>query len=125
VDDMKIGELAERTGVSVRSLRYYEEQELLAPSRTTGGQRVYDEDSVDRVTLVQHLFDAGLSSKEALKLLPCVYSGTTTPEMLASLRAERERIDVQARRLAETRDRLDTVIAEAVRRLEVPAEQAS
>jgi DNA-binding transcriptional MerR regulator len=32
---MRIGELAARTGVSVRALRYYEEQELLAPERTS------------------------------------------------------------------------------------------
>jgi len=38
---VRIGELAERTGVSVRSLRYYETKGLLGSERTSGGQREY------------------------------------------------------------------------------------
>ena len=45
---MRIGELARRTGVSERSLRYYEQQALLAADRTPGGQRDYPEQAVDR-----------------------------------------------------------------------------
>jgi DNA-binding transcriptional MerR regulator len=119
---VKIGELARRTGVSVRSLRYYEEQDLLASTRTPGGHRVYDEGDVDRVKLVQHLFNAGLTSKDVVEILPCVYSGTTTPHMLELLEAERTRIDAQARELAATRDRMDVVIEEARRRLRGPVE---
>jgi DNA-binding transcriptional MerR regulator len=59
---MRIGELAARTGVSVRALRYYEEQELLAPERSTTGQRHYPDDAVDRVELIQQLYAAGLST---------------------------------------------------------------
>ena len=40
---MRIGELARRTGVSVRSLRYYETQGLLRSDRTPGGHREYAE----------------------------------------------------------------------------------
>lgn len=36
---MRIGEVAAATGVSVRSLRYYEEQELLEAERSSGGHR--------------------------------------------------------------------------------------
>jgi DNA-binding transcriptional MerR regulator len=114
---VRIGELAERTGVSVRSLRYYEEQELLASERSPGGQRVYDDDAVDRVELIQLFFGAGLSSADVLQLLPCVYSGTTTPAMVALLREERDRTDTQLAQLARTRDRLDTLIDQAVGRL--------
>ena len=38
---MKIGELAARTGVSIRSLRYYEQQGLLMPVRNENGYREY------------------------------------------------------------------------------------
>ena len=38
---MKIGELAEKSGVSVRSLRYYEQQGLLQPGRLMNGYRMY------------------------------------------------------------------------------------
>lgn len=40
---MRIGELARRTGVSVRALRYYEEQGLLVPARAANGYREYTE----------------------------------------------------------------------------------
>jgi DNA-binding transcriptional MerR regulator len=114
---VRIGELAERTGVSVRSLRYYEEQELLSSERTSGGQRVYDDAAVDRVELIQLFFAAGLSSSDVLQLLPCVYSGTTTPAMVELLREERARTEAQLELLAQTRDRLDTLIDQAVGRL--------
>jgi DNA-binding transcriptional MerR regulator len=114
---MRIGELAERTGASVRSLRYYEEQDLILSRRTSGGQRVYDEDAVDRVRLVQLLLAAGVPSKGIVDLLPCIYTGTVTPAMFERLLAERDRIDRQATDLIATRDRLDGVIVSARERL--------
>ncbi|QWF83276.1 MerR family transcriptional regulator [Amycolatopsis sp. CA-230715] len=112
---MRIGELAEKTGVSVRSLRYYEEQGLLLPARSPSGQRHYREGAVDRVHWIRQLYAAGLSSKTIARFLPCAASGAATPEGLAHLAAERERIDAQVRDLVQTRDRLDTVIAMAAR----------
>lgn len=114
---LRPGELAALTGVSVRSLRYYEEQRLVLPARTSGGQRRYHPDDVARVRLVQQLFAAGLTSSDVVEILPCIYSGTTTPAMIERLHHERARIDRQATDLAATRDRLDEVILEAHRRL--------
>ena len=110
---MRIGELAAKAGVSVRALRYYEEQGLLGATRTPRGQRTYPDGAVERVMLVQQLYAAGLSSRRILELLPCVYTGYATPRTLSLLAAERDRIDAQITGLAATRDRLDTVIAAA------------
>jgi len=107
---MKIGELARITGASVRSLRYYEQRQLLSSRRTTGGQRIYDHDAVERVTLIRELFAAGVSSDTVVQLLPCIHSGTATPAMVERLSQERARIDTEVRRLAATRDRLDRLI---------------
>lgn len=107
---MKIGELARITGASVRSLRYYEQRQLLLSRRTTGGQRIYDQDAVERVTLIRELFAAGVSSDAVVQLLPCIHSGTATPAMVERLTHERARIDTEVRRLAATRDRLDRLI---------------
>ncbi|MET9077038.1 MerR family transcriptional regulator, partial [Streptomyces sp. NPDC004232] len=60
---MRIGELSKRTGVSPRSLRYYEEQGLLTSSRSDAGQRHYSDAAVQRVSLIRQLFDAGMSSR--------------------------------------------------------------
>lgn len=108
---MRIGELAGSAGVSVRALRYYEEQGLLAAQRTPRGQRVYPAAAVDRVQLIQQLYAAGLPSRTILDLLPCVDAGVSTPESRARLAAERDRIDRQIAGLLATRDRLDAVIA--------------
>jgi len=108
---VRIGEVAERSGVSVRALRYYEEQHLLDAERSPSGQRRYSPAAVERVQLIQLLYAAGLSSSSIVRLLPCVESGTSTPEVVAHLLAERARIDAQVTALTAARDRLDEVIA--------------
>jgi DNA-binding transcriptional MerR regulator len=110
---MRIGELAARTGVGVRSLRYYEQQGLLAAERSPSGQRHYPGSAVDRVWLIQRLYGAGLTSKTIVELLPCVVDGNATPELLDRLATQRDRIDRQLAELADTRDRLDSVITGA------------
>ncbi|WP_433501240.1 MerR family transcriptional regulator [Sphaerimonospora sp. CA-214678] len=107
---MRIGELAARSGVSARALRYYEEQGLLNAHRSDSGQRHYPESAADRVDLIQMLYAAGLSSRTIAELLPCVDAKVSTPASRARLAAERDRIDAQIAALIRTRDRLDTVI---------------
>lgn len=108
---MRIGALAAAAGVSVRSLRYYEEQGLLDATRTTSGQRVYDDGAVDRVRLVQQLYAAGLASRTIVTLLPCVRTGHATPEVFALLGEERDRISERIGELEAARAELDRVIA--------------
>ncbi|MEU6408113.1 MerR family transcriptional regulator [Microbispora sp. NPDC046933] len=110
---MRIGELAARTGVSVRALRYYEEQGLLAAERSPSGQRHYPDSAVDWVRLIQQLYAAGLSSKTIVELMPCVVDGRATPELLARLATQRDDIDKQIAGLTDTRNRLDSVITGA------------
>ena len=107
---LRIGEVAARAGVSVRALRYYEEQGLLEAERTPSGQRRYPESAVGRVQFVQQLYAAGLTSKDVLELLPCVHTGIATPAMLARLTEQRDGIDRQIAELTQARGRLDEVI---------------
>ncbi|MBL7262129.1 MerR family transcriptional regulator [Paractinoplanes lichenicola] len=108
---MRIGELADEAGVSVRALRYYEEQGLLTAERSGSGQRHYGDAAAERVRLIQLLYSAGLTSRTIADLLPCVDAKVSTPESRARLAAERDRIDTQIAELTKTRDRLDAVIA--------------
>lgn len=110
---MRIGELAARTGVSVRALRYYEEQGLLPAERSPSGQRHYPGSAVDRVQLIQQLYAAGLSSRTIVELTPCVIDGQATPALLKRLAAEREHVDQRITDLALARNRLDSVITAA------------
>ncbi|MFD8377703.1 MerR family transcriptional regulator [Streptomyces sp. NPDC059679] len=116
---MRIGELARRTAVSVRSLRYYEQQGLLASHRTPGGHRAYDEGAVDRVIRIQELYAAGLCSSKIAALLPCMRdadggpSPAATPLLVTELCEQRERLDRMIAELARAREVLDGVIEAA------------
>ncbi|MFC9434935.1 MerR family transcriptional regulator [Nocardia sp. NPDC057030] len=68
---MLIGELARRTSVSTRLLRYYEEQGLLQPQRDSLGYRSYAEDAPERVGRIRDMLAAGLSTEDIRSLLPC------------------------------------------------------
>ncbi|MEU6125049.1 MerR family transcriptional regulator [Streptomyces sp. NPDC047123] len=116
---MRIGELAKRTAVSERSLRYYEKQGLLHAERTPGGHRDYPEAAVDRVVHIQELFAAGLCSTKIYQLLPCMRdkdggpSASATPWLASELAEERARIDRQVDDLLRARQVLDEVISAA------------
>lgn len=111
---MRIGELAERTGASVRSLRYYEQIGLLASRRTAGNQREFDESAVERVHLIRSLLAAGLSTSTIDDVLPCMSDPESqTPLLTRTLLSERARIEAEIARLTDMRQLLDGVIAKA------------
>ncbi len=107
---MRIGEVAALAGVSVRALRYYEEQGLLVAERSAGGQRHYQPEAVDRVRFIQHLYTVGLGSRAVLRILPCMEHGTLTDDMYELLVTERARVQARLDELTVTRDKLDDVI---------------
>ncbi|MFC7331020.1 MerR family transcriptional regulator [Marinactinospora rubrisoli] len=110
---MRIGEVAAKAGVSVRALRYYEQQDLLHSTRNPGGQRQYPADAVERVRLIQRLYSEGLPSRTIREILPFADSGKVSPELLELLGVERDRMDRQIADLWEARNRLDDCITEA------------
>lgn len=112
---MRIGDLAAAAGVSVRSLRYYEEQKLLTSTRSPSGQRHYTDADVERVTLIQRLYAAGLPSRTITELLPCVDapSEENSDAAMVRMEEERERLSAHIDDLARTRDALDALMATA------------
>ena len=103
----KVGELARRTGLSVRALRYYDEIGLLSPScRTEGGHRLYAAGDVVRLQRIKSLRALGFTLREVREYL----DGSDAPlELVIQLHLARlkERIELQ-RRLC---DRLEKVAA--------------
>ncbi|MEU0951248.1 MerR family transcriptional regulator [Streptomyces niveus] len=112
---MRIGELASRAGVSVRSVRYYEEQHLVASTRSPSGQRHYTQADVERVEFIQRLYAAGLSSRTILALLPCVDapSEENSDAALVRMEQERDRLSAHIADLVRTREALDGLMATA------------
>lgn len=117
---MRIGELADRTGVPPRLLRYYEEQGLLTPDRAANGYRDYAESLIDRVVQIRGLLDAGLPTKIIKQVLPCLDDPCTihvtdaTPELIATLERQRDQMDTRIRCLSRNRDAISAYL-DAVR----------
>ncbi|MBT2490733.1 MerR family transcriptional regulator [Streptomyces sp. ISL-96] len=67
---MQIGEVAERTGLSLRTIRHYEEVGLVIPSaRSKGGFRLYTEADVDRLMVIRRMKPLDFSLEEMRDLL--------------------------------------------------------
>lgn len=67
---MRIGELATATGMSTKTLRFYEADGLLAdPPRTPAGYRDYPDDAIDRVAFIRQAKAAGLTLAQVREIL--------------------------------------------------------
>ena len=96
---MKIGELADRAGVSVDTVRFYERRGVLPrPERTPSGYRTYTPTTVDRLRLARRLQALGFTLDEVVDALAAHDEGTSTCE------SERWRLDAVLERIE---DRLD------------------
>ncbi|MBP2335606.1 DNA-binding transcriptional MerR regulator [Saccharothrix coeruleofusca] len=109
---MRIGELSARTGVSRRLLRYYEEQGLLASTRSPSGQRCYDEEHVQRVGMIRTFLAAGMPSRTIARMVPCMAEPNADRARLALAAMDRERARLSAAidDLAAARATLDHLI---------------
>ena len=113
---MRISQISERTGIPARLLRYYEEQDLLAPARSTSGYRDYDDRDVEVARRVRLLLDAGLSTATIRTVAPCLIerAGRLAPlcaEIIDDLKREQARIEASIMTLAASRDAIGAVIA--------------
>ncbi|WP_231641039.1 MerR family transcriptional regulator [Saccharomonospora sp. NB11] len=110
---LTIGQLAQATGVSTRSIRYYEERGLVVSHRLPSGHRRFVPECVERIVLIQYLFAAGLTSATIEPLLPCMLDESQrTDFLIGELRRHRDRLTREIRQQQETVRILDEVIAE-------------
>lgn len=110
---MKIGEVADRLGLSLRSIRYYEEAGLVTPaSRTSGGFRLYCELDVQRLLLIMQMKPLGFTLEQMRQVLQDLDDvddaerpqNDRTPAARARLAVVSEDVDA---RYAALRQRLD------------------
>ena len=83
---LKVGELARKTGKSIRALRLYEELGLLRPERSEGNFRLYGSDQVARVYWIAKLQDMGFSLAQIQNLVETVESSSTAPGAMTNVR---------------------------------------
>jgi DNA-binding transcriptional MerR regulator len=107
---VKIGELSRATGVSIRSLRYYEQQGILSSERGANGYREYGPEAAEAVYRIRALMAIGLPTGTIRDILPC--DGATGPRPAAcpalaeKIRDIRDSAARQAAELARTSDAL-------------------
>ena len=115
---LKIGEVTERTGLSIPTLRHYDSVGLVTPSgRSPGGFRLYDEEDVRRILLVRRMKPLGFTLEQMRDFLDAadvLRDGTADDagarETLAEIRAEaRTRYEKLLKRLAYAEEFLELV----------------
>ena len=111
-DHLSIGEVADRTGVSVSALRFYEAQGMVRPERSAGGQRRYSRDVLRLVAFIRVAQRVGLTLDEiraALATLPEQRTPTAADWARLS-RAWKAQLDERIRLLESVRDDLSSCI---------------
>lgn len=105
---MRIGELADATGVTAKTLRYYEVEGLLPPpDRMPNGYRDYRAQVVDRVVFIRHAQAAGLTLRQIGEVLAVRDGGRAPCRHVADLVADRlDEVERRLRELWDTRDQL-------------------
>lgn len=113
---MRIGELAEASGVSTRALRHYEDQGVLAPERTRAGYREYSASDVVRVRQIRAMIAAGVGTATIRRYLDCLRDGgdgvalELCPDLRAELDGLAERLEAQEREIRGKRQRLSGLL---------------
>jgi MerR family transcriptional regulator, redox-sensitive transcriptional activator SoxR len=111
-DGLSIGALAERTGLAVSAIRYYEAQGLIDPWRNTGGQRRFQRADIRRLSFVMIAQKFGFSLPEIRDLLSQLPGRRTpTPEDWSAIGVTfRAELDRRIETLERLRDNLDGCI---------------
>lgn len=111
-DILSIGDIAERTGLSVSAIRYYETQGLVTPERNTGGQRRFLRSDIRRLSfvMVAQQFDFSIEQiREQLNALPANRNPTKKDWGRISQKF-RNHLDAKIETLTKLRDNLDGCI---------------
>lgn len=69
---MQVGELSRQSGVSARSLRHYEQLELISAERGPNGYRDFGPEAVERARAIHAMFGLGFSRDEVRSVLSCM-----------------------------------------------------
>ncbi len=100
---MQIGELSAKTGVSIRSLRYYEERKLLTSVRGSNGYREYSPLAVEQVQTIRLYLALGLTTEQIASFLHCVLKNEEAfcREVLPVYESKLREIDAQIAELSQ------------------------
>ncbi len=110
VSRFQIGEVADRTGVTQRTLRFYEEKGLLRPpERMDGGFRLYSESDIERISSIRTM--QSLLGLTLAEIKDMVEADELREQIRATFRPDRE--------LPELRERIEIIIEATQRQLAI------
>ena len=116
---LRVGDLARQTGKTVRAIHLYEELGLLRPStRSSGGFRLYEAKTVDRVRWIDLLHGMGFSLQEMREVLRAWWSADLAPDAMSRLRGLFESKLHQTREAIERHAQLERELVEGLAYLE-------
>ncbi|MBP2098062.1 MerR family transcriptional regulator [Enterococcus rivorum] len=75
---LKIGQVSQKTNISVDTLRFYEKMDLIVPDRDESGRRIYSAEDLEKLNLVICLLETDLSIKEAQEFIALYDHGENT-----------------------------------------------
>jgi DNA-binding transcriptional MerR regulator len=108
---LRTGEVAERAGVNIQTLRYYERRGLIAePARSPGGHRTYPADTVTLLGVIKSAQRLGFTLDEVAELLDTGRRAHPTPDLRLRAHAKRAEIDRRIADLHTIRTALTQVI---------------
>lgn len=109
---MTIGEMAQKTGLTESTLRYYEKKGLLHVARDRGGRRSYDETDVEWAGFICRLKETGMLLRDIRRYAELRDQGRSTmPDRLAILEEHREYVLEQQKRWVRHLEKLEDKIA--------------
>jgi DNA-binding transcriptional MerR regulator len=112
---LTIGELAQRTGASVRSIRHYDEHGLLASVRASNGYRMFPDKAVTQVKQIQRMIATGFTIDDIRGFPDCMLliEGARSCDQISDVQRQRlEAIDRQIADLERRRLRLIKTLSE-------------
>ncbi len=119
---LKIGDVARRTGMSLRTIRYYESLRLIEPAgRTSGGQRLYAERQCQRLDMIRDLRTLDVPLKEIHKLLDARRKATTGKEAVRGVARLFGKGFVEASRRASTYARIKQGLSQTLQMMQTCA----
>ena len=109
---LSIGQVADRTGLAVSAIRFYETQGLIAPTRNAGGQRRYMRSDIRTLSFVLIAQQLGFSIEEIRTQLQALPNGRapTQKDWSRISRSFRETLETRIAMLTRLRDKLDGCI---------------
>ena len=106
---LQIGEAAESVGLSLRTVRYWEEIGLVTPSmRSSGGFRLYSDADLHRLLVVKAMKPLGLTLEEMRELLELIDAAAAPADAVpSSLEAVFDRLELLAQRVQDQVERME------------------